>query len=145
MSRCFSADQNVCAAARGALTAGAQLLITSKFCWRCTERSIRHFLEFSASHSVLEQALGIHREDEHLCRLISRIGAQIMPSTGDILTHCNTVSWHILTSVSYLSLSCHLFFCRVEIGLLSMFLRTSTNAWMLQVAWPLEGRAPLWA
>jgi methylthioribose-1-phosphate isomerase len=38
------------------------------------------------------QAVNIHEEDEHLCRLISRIGAQIMPKSGDVLTHCNTVS-----------------------------------------------------
>jgi len=37
------------------------------------------------------QAVAIHQEDEHLCRLISRIGAQVMPKSGDILTHCNTV------------------------------------------------------
>jgi hypothetical protein len=49
-------------------------------------------LYFISSLSNTMQAVNIHQEDEHLCRLISRIGAQIMPKSGDVLTHCNTVA-----------------------------------------------------
>jgi methylthioribose-1-phosphate isomerase len=40
--------------------------------------------------AVLEEALSIAREDEASCEAIGRFGAELVPGTANILTHCNT-------------------------------------------------------
>ncbi|MCA9116552.1 MAG: S-methyl-5-thioribose-1-phosphate isomerase, partial [Planctomycetaceae bacterium] len=38
---------------------------------------------------LVEEAATIEREDRDMCAAIGRFGAELMPSTGGVLTHCN--------------------------------------------------------
>lgn len=39
---------------------------------------------------ILDTAIAIHDEDRELCRLIGQHGAELVPQSSHILTHCNT-------------------------------------------------------
>lgn len=39
--------------------------------------------------ALLEEARAIHREDEASCREIGRLGAEMLPASACVLTHCN--------------------------------------------------------
>ncbi|TSA20093.1 S-methyl-5-thioribose-1-phosphate isomerase [bacterium] len=42
--------------------------------------------------NLLAEAIAIHAEDEEKCRIIGRLGAELLPNAASVLTHCNTGS-----------------------------------------------------
>ena len=44
----------------------------------------------NARRLLVDEALGIHREDEEMCRKIGEHGSSLIPESATILTHCNT-------------------------------------------------------
>lgn len=43
----------------------------------------------SLKHSMWQEAVRIHDEDRQMCREIGRYGAELIPQTATIITHCN--------------------------------------------------------
>ncbi len=43
----------------------------------------------SLRHSMWQEAVRIHEEDRQMCRAIGRFGAELIPQSATILTHCN--------------------------------------------------------
>lgn len=43
----------------------------------------------SLQHSMWQEAVRIHDEDRQMCRAIGRFGAELIPQTATIITHCN--------------------------------------------------------